>query len=410
MKIFVITFGCKVNQYDSSQIESACISKGMEIVEDPAAADVCVVSTCAVTAESERQARQKISNLHRINPSAKIIVMGCASELESRRWDCLDGVDFVCGVSDRKRLEKYFGIDLFSNEVVQQDRARYFLKVQDGCDHCCAYCAIRIARGKSRSFDKKWVLDQYKRISDLGVKEIVLTGIHLGDYGKDLGFGKKALSDLIRLLLKENGPRIRLSSLHPNELGDDLLGLLKDERKLCRHVHLSVQSMSDEILKRMNRQYQSRCVMDTIEKLNRSVEGIFISCDVIAGFPGECEKEFETTRTALVGLPISSLHVFPYSKREGTPASEFLGQVEKSVKKERAAILRRVAQEKLNFFLNSQIGRSFQAIVTDVKEDFVEAMTDNYMTVHLSPKISYGKMGTILIKSLQKNGVVGEWI
>ncbi|MFH1654101.1 MAG: tRNA (N(6)-L-threonylcarbamoyladenosine(37)-C(2))-methylthiotransferase MtaB [Pseudomonadota bacterium] len=409
--ITAITFGCKVNQYDSAEIVSLCVGSGYEYVDDSDAADIVIVHTCAVTAEAVRQARQKINALHRTYPHLKIIIAGCATELDSKGWMAIDGVVFVCGVSDTDRLKTYLKLPSTKDAAFKQKRARYFMKVQDGCDHACSYCVIRLARGKSRSRDEDSILKEYRRIKELGVNEVVLTGIHLGDYGRDL----KGCFDLTRLVARlvkeENSPRIRLSSLHPNEITDDLISMMKENKKICRHIHLSVQSLSGPVLRAMNRDYDAALVINLIERLAKEVDGIFIAADIITGFPNESDEYFSQTYDALCSLPISSLHVFPFSSRPRTPAAKLQNINTKSAIKGRVADLRNLSAKKWQEFAKSQIGKGLEVIVTSEDDKTATCMSDNYLNIKLpSSVVKYGDIGKAMIGSIAEMEVLGKWV
>lgn len=402
MNISFITFGCKANHYDTDQMIAASARLGLVIVPPNERSDICVINTCTVTSSADIQARNMVRRLIKRNPGALIIVCGCSTQIGGMEFQKIEGVDYILGVNAEKGLinilNKHFKlsgqhIDFKSNFTTKiQDRARGYLKIQDGCDRRCTYCIIPFARGKSRSIPPDNLLGEAKILVNNGFKEIILTGIHIGRYGYDLT-PKISLADLSKRLLKINGDfHLRLSSLDPDEINDEIIELLQDPR-VCRHLHISLQSGSGNILKAMGRSSKLDDYSKVISLIVSKIPGIAIGTDVITGFPGESGSLFNETFEYLSNLPISYLHVFPYSARPGTIAAAMPCQVPTGLKKERVRLLKNLSQRKRLVFYNSQVGSELCVIITSKRADkngFHKGVSDNYLTLLVKDeKIKY---------------------
>ena len=380
MKIAVLTLGCKTNQAESMNMEHALNNAGHQIVEMLEKPDICIINTCTVTSKADYQSRQLINRALKNN--AKVIVTGCYAELNNEQIKNIDNNIEVIRNNNKSNIINMIPNEYSSGNINFSRYARHrpAVKVQDGCNYSCSYCAIPMARGRSRSIPIDRVISEIKFYESLGYKEIVLTGIHLGTYGLDLK-PKKSLSILLDNILKNtNIPKIRISSLEIKEIDDKFLELLTEER-ICKHLHIPLQSGDDNILKLMNRTYSTKDFLSGIERIIKKVPEISIGTDVIVGFPSEGEVEFENTKKLIESIPFSYLHVFPYSPRPRTKAVTFSGQVAGAIKKERVKILREIGMAKKEDYIEKNIGKSLDIIVEDRCEDGVIGTAGNYIKV-----------------------------
>ena len=387
--INIVTLGCKVNQYESEWMKEQLAEKGHKIVPFFVDADVVVVNTCTVTSESDRKSRQIARKVRKVNPNAKIVILGCSSQLNPASFS---EFDFVGGNEEKKDIIKiieklmsngkktfskikknYYLNEKLDDMIIKnfENKTRAFVKVEDGCDQFCTYCAIRLARGNR--IRSKTPIVVIKEVTDLvknGYKEIVLTGINLGKYGEDKG------TNLIRLLKRlvkiEGNFRLRLSSLNPNDINDKLIDLFEDHpKKLCRHLHISLQSGSNRILKMMGRRYSINEFVDVVYKLRKIDPFFSITTDVIVGFPGENDEDFEQTLQLCSFVKFSKVHIFRFSPRKGTPAYELWSKnrVPDRISKERAKILNDHVNEMRRFYLREHIGKIRKVLIEMINEE-----------------------------------------
>ena len=404
MKIGLTTLGCKVNQCDAAALSKILQDCQHIIVPFNSIADVYIINTCTVTAFADFQARQLIRRATRTNPGARIIVTGCYAQTQAEALAGIDGVTLVAGNDQKHRIadlltcpvseaQKIVAGDIFRHTEFLSapvsrlmDRTRAFLKIQDGCDSFCTYCIVPYARGKSRSLPHQSVLDGVRDFIEQGCREIVLTGIHLGYYGQDL-FPRIDLTRLLEPILSDNPDvRFRLSSIEPNEISSALLGLFGQYKNLCPHLHIPLQSGDDAILQMMKRQYDAAFFRSLISKVAAASPDIAIGMDVMVGFPGEGETQFDQTRKLLSDLPVAYLHVFPYSERPGTAATAFHPKVPEKIKKERAAILRELGAKKREAFSLRFLGQTLPVLVErtkDKKTGLAKGFSHNYLPVIL---------------------------
>ena len=414
---YVQNFGCRATQADGAGIAAALAAKGLRQLDTPSAAELVIVNTCTVTSEADQDARQTIRRIHRENPKARILVTGCYAQRRPAELAKLPGVRWVVGNSHKTTIADvvtpklvnistaagspppaYHGEiaagrvlvgDIFDQQeflsypvtAAGQDRTRPNLKIQDGCNNRCTFCIIPSVRGNSRSARPEQVIGQVGSLATR-YKEIVLTGINLGRWGRDLS-GRPRFVDLLRRLLAETGvAKLRLSSVEPMDWSEDLLALMASSDRICKHVHIPLQSGSDQILKAMRRRYRVRHYADRLETARRLMPWASIGADVMVGFPGETESDFEATRQFITDMPFTYLHVFTYSSRPGTPAAEHGDQVPPAVKKERSRTLRQLIASKNLAFRRSLVGRSFSAVTLASRdEQGTRALTDNYIPV-----------------------------
>ncbi len=397
----IITLGCKVNQCETASIQERFASEEFEPTEDSAEADIIIINTCIVTQKASYQSRQAIRRAIKENPSAKIAVVGCYPQVFPEELKRIEGIHLLAGNPDKlniidiltkpasaplnKGVTDISENDHFGTQAKRfMERTRAFLKIQDGCDSFCSYCIVPYARGPIKSMDKDDVARAIKAFEREDYKEIVLTGIHLGKYGKEIS-GKPELVPLLKMIAKQAPSfRIRLSSLEPGEIADELIHMVATEPWLCRHFHIPLQSGDKEILKRMNRHYTPDDYQRLVARIHEAIPDAAIGADIITGFPGEDEKAFNNGYSLIENSPISYLHVFPFSPRKGTPAAGFKGQVNTAIIKERAQKLRELGKKKKGLFYRSFIGKELTVLTEgwDSEEDkTIKGLTDNYIKV-----------------------------
>lgn len=400
-RVALHTLGCKLNFAETSAIGKQFLDRGFEIVELGEPADVCVINTCSVTERADRECRQLIRRALRTGGKPVVIVTGCYAQLEPEEIASIEGVDLVLGAREKftildflPSLEKsraprvhVSGIDTvddfgpaFSTEA--GNRTRAVLKVQDGCDYTCSFCTIPLARGESRSQSMSATVAQARELVARGYREIVLTGVNVGDYGRKSG---DTLPGLLQELVSVDGlNRLRISSIEPNLLTDELLDFVAANTTMCRHFHLPLQSGSDTVLRRMRRRYTSANYADLVRKIRTKIPDAGIGVDVIVGFPGESEGDFERTYRFLTDLPVSYLHVFTYSERPNTPAASFSDGVALTSRHARNAKLRILGQKKRHAFHERMVGKTVHVLMeSDVENGFRFGFTDTYVRVAL---------------------------
>ncbi len=425
-KVFFQTLGCKVNQYESEAMQKLFEAAGYETASDISEAAVVVVNTCTVTAVSSQKSRQMIRRAAGVNPNAVLAVVGCYAQSEPAEISKIDGVDVIIGTKDRTRIvelveaaigkrEKIFQVgsveDIREFEELPHapHRTRAFLKIEDGCNNFCSYCIIPYVRGRVRSRSLKSIRTECLALAAAGYKEIVLTGIHIGAYGRDLS-GKIFLVDAIKTVLDAANPlRLRLGSIESAEMTDELIDLLKTDARICNHVHLPLQAGSDEILKAMRRPYTTKNFSELTARLTAEIPGISIGTDLIAGFPGETDEHFAETLTFIQAQPFSKIHVFPYSARAGTVAASLPNQITPKIKKARAGLALEVSRAKAQAFSERLIGKTVEIIAETSTGGIVDGLTKNYVRVYLSDEnIPLGEVVKVKVERLHKDGVFGH--
>jgi threonylcarbamoyladenosine tRNA methylthiotransferase MtaB len=402
MKVAMATLGCKVNQYESAGILEALEDRGFSIVPFNTAADYYIVNTCTVTGRSDYQSRQLIRRAIRINPRASIIVTGCYARIAPDEIRKITGVTLVM---ETKEAIAPMLQDIASGKLdptqnpVRPDQiltnlqpkkfpghTRAFLKIQDGCNTFCTYCIVPYARGPSRSLSEKDVVSRIHDLQQAGFREIVLTGIHLGVYGLDLCPPSNLLNILKKVEEKRSIERLRLSSIEPGEISDEMIAFFRSATVLCHHLHIPLQSGSDDILKRMGRPYHSAFFRNRLEKIWRTVPDMAIGMDVMVGFPGEDETAFNRTLQLIEDLPVAYLHVFPYSERPGTAASMLSGKVRETDKKIRAEQLRSIGKKKRAAFAEKFVGKKLAVLIEGTQDPltgFMKGFSDHYIPVFI---------------------------
>lgn len=371
-KIKLINIGCKVNFAETSRLKDILSERGFEITEKSDEADIVLINTCTVTNKADSDCRSAIRKAKRAAPQAFVGVFGCYAQLNSAELEEMPEVNAVYGIKEKFMIPDMLSIHLnkteksievsdltdlhfdFAYSSDSESRSRGFLKIQDGCNYRCTYCTIPNARGNPRSLEFSKLPEQFSEIRSKGYLELVLSGINLGEYSSE---GKYEFEDVLKLISENDfGLRFRVSSIEPNLINDKIIEYICDSKNICPHFHIPLQSGSDKILKLMKRRYNSQKLYADILKIKDKNQNTCIGLDVICGFPGESELEFEETFKFIKSLPVSYLHVFTYSERKNTAAASFDGSVPKNIRKERTAILKKLSDEKLEEFYKSQIG------------------------------------------------------
>lgn len=423
------TLGCKVNQYESEAIEEIFKKHGFEKREGKA--DIYVINTCTVTNMSDRKSRQTISKVRRENKDAIIAVMGCYSQVKADEVKKIDGVDIVLGSRNKEEVvelcEKFIKDKTKTEDVEsftksesiedltiskQADMTRAYIKIQDGCNMYCSYCLIPYARGNIASRDLVSIIDEAKRLRDNGYKEIVLTGIHVASYGKDFDINL-SLIDVIEHIARIDGiERIRLSSMEPRHITKEFLVRMKNTKKACDHFHLSLQSGSNDILKLMNRKYDTDLYKKKVELIREVFPNAGITTDIIVGFPNETEKNHEETKKFVKEIEFSKTHLFKYSKRDGTKASYMKNQVDGNIKKQRSKELSEIEKENTRKFLKMQIGKTLSVLFETKTEldGYRSGYSTNYLRVHTKDDVDINEIKDVKITDYKKDYLIGKII
>jgi len=402
-KVAFHTLGCKLNFSETSTIARSCEEDGYEKVAFKEHADIYVLNTCSVTENADKECKRLVRQVLKINPDAFVVIIGCFAQLKPNEIAKFEGVDLVLGATEKFKLSSYLnelskqeGTEVHSCEIVEADffegaysigdRTRAFLKVQDGCDYKCTYCTIPLARGISRSDKLENVLTNAKEISEKDIKEIVLTGVNIGDYGKG-EFGNKkhehTFLELVQALDKVAGiSRLRISSIEPNLLKDETIDFVSNSSVFVPHFHIPLQSGSDELLKKMKRRYHTGLYKERVKRIKHKMPDACIGVDVIVGFPGETEEHFQETYTLLNELDISYLHVFTYSERANTQAAEMSHVIDKGVRHQRSKMLRILSAKKKRAFYEKNIGSNRTVLFEhENKMGYIQGFTENYVKV-----------------------------
>lgn len=399
-KAAFFTLGCKVNQYDTEAIQAQFRADGYDIVDfNHDKADVYLINTCTVTNVSDGKSRQMIRRARRKNPEAKIVVVGCFAQTDPKQVAAIPGVNLIVGTNNRHKivelvnnlkLEEQYSLvdDIFQVREFEefdvftfQRRTRASLKIQDGCNQFCSYCKVPYARGPSRSRTPENVIAQVKKIANQGYREIVLTGVHLGAYGRDLSPHSSLTSIVEAITLVEGVERIRISSVDPNEIDDELIALVAYNPKVCRHLHIPLQSGSDEILAKMRRRYSTKDFFNIVKHIKSLDPEIAVTTDIIVGFPGETQELFEESYKLLRELELAKIHVFKYSPRTNTPAAKYPNQVNSQEKVYRSHIMMELSNQMAAAFNRKFIDQRVRVLLETENQDRVFGLTDNYLHV-----------------------------
>ena len=440
----ILNFGCRASQSDGAGLEQALLGRNLEKGRSGAASDVVVVNTCTVTRTADAQARQAIRRIHRRNPQASIVVTGCYAQRAPEELARMEGVTCVVGNSHKQQLaalvaEKHLprrvpaecgepetrlpgGAEVYCSSIFESrelrsiadmsggGRTRAFLKVQDGCSYRCSYCVIPFVRGDSRSLPLTEVLRQTRHLLNQGYREIVLTGIHLGGYGKDLRPGARLASLIRRLLQEEPLRRLRLSSIEPLEVTDEIIDLVATSPRMAKHFHVPLQSGSGRILGLMRRPYRASHYLELLEKIRRRVPEAAIGADVMVGFPGETREDHALTRDLIRNSPLTYLHVFPFSRRPGTAAARLEPEVPKAAAALRSLELRSLGEAKNRSFRESQVGRDLPVITLQDESPRAtrRALSSNFLQVELTGgEARPNQLLQVRVTGLTPKGVTG---
>jgi len=428
-RVAFCTFGCRLNHYDTETVRTLLETEGgWTTVPFSGEAELYVVNTCSVTAQADARARKAIRRLNAERPGAKVVVTGCYAQRAPAEIAALPGVSLVVGAADRARVasevedivagetrlavspvaEARTFLDVPISEMMERSRA--LVKVQEGCNESCTFCIVPQTRGRSRSRRPERVIDQAGALVAAGYTEIVVTGVHVGDYGLDLEERRRLLPDLLRGLLELPGlERLRLSSIEPSTVTAELIELMAGEPRFARHFHIPFQSGSDAVLERMRRGYTAEGFVELVSRIAEAVPDCGIGTDVIAGFPGEGDDDFQATFDRLSELPITYLHPFTYSVRPGSEAERFGDQVPGEVKKRRVRSLKRLSRDKNLAFCERHVGREVKVLLERDREDGAcgSGWTDNYLRVGVEPPAPAPGLRTVRVIGLTEQGLRG---
>jgi len=420
-KAAYFTLGCKLNFSETSAVGKQLAEQGIRKIQPGEIADICVINTCSVTESADKKCRQAIRKINRRHPGAFVVVVGCYAQLKPEEVSRIEGVDLVLGTGEKADILSHLihreedskivvsrvkDVREFVPALSQDDRTRHFLKVQDGCDYYCSYCTIPFARGRSRNGKIADLVKMAEEAGNEGGKEIVLTGINIGDFGKSTG---ETFFDLIQALDKvESIERFRISSIEPNLLTDEIIEFIAQSRRFAPHFHIPLQSGCDEILRLMRRKYDSELFTSKIKKIKEALPDAFIGVDVIVGVRGEKEEYFETTEQLIESLPISQLHVFTYSERAGTQALNIDYAVHPKIKQERSRRLLELSDRKLREFYQSQIGTEHKVLFEHTPRGHkMHGFTENYLKVEANYDNTWiNKLKTVTLSGFNEEKMV----
>ena len=434
--VAIVTLGCKVNQFESEALMASLERLGYSLVHFGDRADITIINTCTVTHRADFQSRQMVLRASRFSPESLVVVTGCYSQVDPEAILKIGAVQYLVGNGEKNRIPDLLPqmqegkltrilISDIQNETCFTDtplhsfhhHTRAFMKIQDGCDARCSYCIVPYARGRSRSLSPEKLFEHLRRLKARGFKEVVLTGIHIGAYGLDLT-PPLSLTRLLEQLDREEVPdRIRLSSIEPGDFSSDLVSSLSRSTKVCPHLHIPIQSGDDDILKRMNRDYDRSFLFDLIQGLHHRIPDLSIGADVIVGFPGETEERFEHTCKLIESLPFSYLHVFPFSRRKGTQAFQFFDRVDERRIKKRAEAVRELGRQKRQAFYRQFLNRELKVLLEDRREKGTgrwKGFSRNYIPVLLedgqgnSDRVNQER--AVIVTETSDQGVVGRII
>lgn len=426
-KVAFYTLGCKVNQYETESIKNQLIKKGYEEVSFEDKADIYIVNSCTVTSIADRKTRNMLRRAKKINPDGAVIVTGCYAQTNSKELLEMEDIDYVIGNTDKsgivnfiedienRTMEKLKNHNIFLDSeyteyefATLREMSRAYVKIQDGCNNFCSYCKIPFARGKSRSRQKDNILKEITKLSQEGFKEIILIGINLGAYGEDLENGGN-FEDLLKDILKIEGiERVRIGSVYPDKISDEFIEMFSNP-KLMPHLHISLQSCDDTVLKRMRRKYGSSLIEERLTKLRKAVPNMEYTADVIVGFPGESQEMFENSYNLIDKIGFSGLHIFQYSDRENTLASTFEDKIDPKVKKERADELEKLKEIMAERERKKYLDRELKVLVEEEKDGYLYGYSENYLRVKLKGEAtSLNHIVSVKINSLKKEMLIGN--
>jgi threonylcarbamoyladenosine tRNA methylthiotransferase MtaB len=425
MRIYVSSLGCKLNQSEMDALAVRLAQRGHQVVGTPAEADLCVLNTCTVTHVAAQKSRQALRRLHRDNPQARLVATGCYAELNPDDLRGLPGVEFVAGNREKERLEEWITDGAPGGQVasalplppvtIPRRRTRALVKIQDGCDNACTYCIIHVARGPQRSRPADEIIAEVQARLAAGHQEIVLTGVHIGAYGRDQQerpAGRDLWTLVRRILAETDVPRLRLSSIEPWDLTEQAFPLWDDPR-LCRHLHLPLQSGCDSTLRRMARRYTAAEFAALVVAARAAIPDLAVTTDVIVGFPGETDHEFAESQAFVQAQSFARVHVFPFSLRPGTLAAQMPGHVPPPVKAERARLMRAGGTASARAFQRQFVGRTLDVLWESFRQDHQgtvwSGLSDNYLRVHIHTAVDLANtLSPVRIIGLTQEGLQGK--
>ena len=423
------TLGCKVNQYETESLKKQFLDYGLKVVDFEDESDIYIINSCTVTSIADRKTRNMLRRAKKRNPKSIVIATGCYAQTNGEELDKIKEIDFVVGNSDKSailNLVRNLGSDKNSQSLLVRDifdekeyeelesstlreMSRAYIKIQDGCDNFCSYCKIPFARGHKRSRKVESVVAEALKLVEEGFKEIILIGINLGAYGEDLEEDVNLEILLEKLVEVEGLDRIRLGSIYPDKINEHFIRLLKENKKLVPHLHISLQSGDDEILSLMKRKYSRKDIVEVLKKLKNEVEDIELTGDVIVGFPFEKEENFENTYELIKEINFSDLHIFQYSDREYTLASTYDDKIPSEVKKSRADRLENLRMKMFVKTREKYVGKKLKILVEEIKDDIAYGYTENYLKAQIDNyKGEANGIATVVIKEFKKGMLISE--
>ncbi len=417
-------YGCKVNQYETNAMTQKFVENGYKVVHVEEQSDICVINTCTVTNMADKKSRQMIRHIKQLNKDAIIVATGCYAQVNRKELEELDEIDIVVSNNEKQDIVSIVESKLHFNSakpieeemefsefgtVTYTEKTRAVIKVQDGCNNFCSYCIIPYAKGRVRSRKLENVITEIKKIVEKGIKEVVITGIHVASYGKDFDNDIRLINLLEEINQIEGLKRIRLGSLEPKIITEDFVKRLKKLDKICNHFHLSLQSGCNETLKRMNRKYTIEEFQKVTELLRENFEEVALTTDIIVGFPGETEEEFEMTYKFLEKIKFSKMHVFKYSIRQGTVAAKMPNQIDGTIKEKRSQKLIELSNKNEIEFMKNCIGKTIEVLFEEEKEDgYIEGHTTNYVVIETKGKDLENTIKKVRVEKLEGNLLKGK--
>ena len=425
--VALITLGCKVNQYETNAMSQKLIENGYKIVEHTQKADIYIINTCTVTNMSDRKSRQMIRRAKEMNPKAFIIAVGCYVQVSKEEVEKIEEIDLALGNEEKVNIVDYCNKLLEEKDSEKQsamedvmqakefsefgetsytEKTRAVIKVQDGCDRFCSYCIIPYARGRVRSRKPEHIIKEIENIAKQGIKEVVITGIHIASYGKDFRNGYKLIDLLEEINQIEGIERIRLGSIEPLLITEEFVQRLTKLEKICEHFHLSLQSGCDETLKRMNRRYTIEQFTEIVERLRVAYSNVNLTTDIIVGFPGETEEEFNKTYKFLENIKFYKMHIFKYSQRKGTKAAEMPEQISPEEKEKRSKKLIELSDKNEEEYNKKYIGKTVEVLWEEEKQGTYKGHTKNYVLIESNSKHQENMLEQVVIKEATKHHVI----
>lgn len=425
--VALITLGCKVNQYETNAMSQKLIENGYKVVEHTQKADIYIINTCTVTNMSDRKSRQMIRRAKEMNPKAFIIAVGCYVQVSKEEVEKIEEIDLALGNEEKVNIVDYCNKLLEEKDSEKQsamedvmqakefsefgetsytEKTRAVIKVQDGCDRFCSYCIIPYARGRVRSRKPEHIIKEIENIAKQGIKEVVITGIHIASYGKDFRNGYKLIDLLEEINQIEGIERIRLGSIEPLLITEEFVQRLTKLEKICEHFHLSLQSGCDETLKRMNRRYTIEQFTEIVERLRVAYSNVNLTTDIIVGFPGETEEEFNKTYKFLENIKFYKMHIFKYSQRKGTKAAEMPEQISPEEKEKRSKKLIELSDKNEEEYNKKYIGKTVEVLWEEEKQGTYKGHTKNYVLIESNSKHQENMLEQVVIKEATKHHVI----